>query len=566
MGIIDYPFDSSAILGKKKSLRRQLLQQEHLLSKRIAIVSGSTIGVIKDILELFLLNSGIKPLFYEGQYNLFYEDIMFENHELSDFNPDLIYIHTTSRNLSDESLFDKLHSMWERIKEQFKCSVIQNNFDLPASASDEERSNVMRLNIQIDDYARRTNHFYVNDIHFVSANYGLSSWHSEQDYFLYKYAFSITAIPYYCHQVAKIIKSLYGKSQKCLVLDLDNTLWGGIVGEVGVEGIQLGMESALGEAYISFQKYVKYLHSRGIVLAVSSKNNEAVAKSAFNHPNMVLCLEDISVFCAGWGNKAETLVSIANQLNILPESMVFVDDNPAERELIKQAMPDVKVLESNDVVEFIRLIEEAGYFYTTSITQDDIQRNKYYAADVQRTKTQEQFIDYSTYLTSLQMTSEIKNFSPVHLDRIAQLINKTNQFNLTTQRYSLSEISKMMTNARFLTLYGTLNDKFGSNGIVSALVGEFDGNVLHIRLWVMSCRVFKRDMEYAMFDKVVQEAKRVGVKEIKGYYFPTSKNKIVSDLYLILGFVQVDGNDLGNTAWTLLVNAYVDKCNVIDVK
>ena len=539
MGIIDYPFDNEEILKKKRKLKRTLLEQELLLEKRVAILSGSTIGDTKDVLEIFLLNYGIKPQFYIGQYNRFYEDIMFENQELAEFKPDIIYIHTSTCNLSDIGLWDKLYAVWAKIKSEYSCPVIQNNFELPAFGSELDNRQINELNIKIINYAKENKDFYVNDIQYISASFGLAKWFCEKDYYLYKYAFSVNALPLLCHNIAKTIKSIYGKNQKCLVLDLDNILWGGVVGDVGAMGIELGMETALGESYIAFQKYVKSLNKKGIILAVCSKNDEKSAKLAFNNPNMVLRLDDIAVFCANWENKAENILKITERLNILLESIVFIDDNPAERELVRQALPEVKVPEANTTVDFIRYIEGAGYFYTTHISSDDIKRNEYYTTDAKRNEEKNTFVDYSEYLRSLQMSSKIKPFDSEHLDRITQLINKTNQFNLTAKQYSLCEIEKIAADSNFITIYATLNDKFGSNGIVTILIGEIIEKALHIRLWVMSCRVLKRDLELAVFDSLVEICKTKGIEKIIGYYLKTDKNGYVSGLFDSLGLKRI---------------------------
>ena len=546
MNIIDYPFDSDEILRKKKTLKRQLIAQNNLPEKRIAILSGSTIGDIKDILELFLLNFGIKPQFYTGNHNRFYEDIAFDNQELAAFRPELIYIHTSVRNLADTRIWDKLSHAWAKARENYACPIIQNNFELPGYGVASDCRAVNEMNIKMVDYAKENRDFYINDIQHLSARFGIDKWFNEQEYFLYKYAFSVKAIPLFCHQAAKIIKSVYGKNQKCLVLDLDNTLWGGVVGDVGVPGLELGMKSASGEAFSAFQSYIKTLHTQGVILAVCSKNEDSVAREAFKNPDMILHPDDFSAFYANWNNKAANILNIAEHLNILPESMVFVDDNPAERELVRRALPEVNVPEGNTGIDFIRFIEGAGYFYTTHLSDDDSRRNAYYASNARRTDSQRNFIDYGDYLLSLQMHSRIAPFVSEHLDRITQLINKTNQFNLTTRRYSFSEIERIAADARFTTLYATLDDKFGSNGIVSALIGETVGRDMHIRLWVMSCRVFKRDLELAVCDRLVEICRNTGLDKLLGYYFRTDKNGIVSGLFHNLGFTGVT-----DTTWEL---------------
>ena len=539
MNGIEYPFDSIEVLRKKKTIKRRLDEQSNMIEVRIAILCGSTIGDIKDVLEIFLLSFGIKVEFHIGQYDRFYEDVLFENQELIDFKPDIIIIHTSLRNYNESDLWNKLNAIWYKIHETFKCTIIQNNFELPISSFAVDCCEINRLNVKLAEYADINKDFYINDIQALSAIIGLNEWFNEHEYYLYKYAFSVKAIPAFCYNVAKIIKSLYGKNQKCLVLDLDNTLWGGVFGDVGMSGIELGPETAVGESYLIFQKYVKALHSRGIILAVCSKNDEDTAREAFKNPNMVLQLDDIAVFCANWDSKADNITRIAEKLNIFPDSIVFIDDNPAERELVRSALPEVKVPEARSALDFIRLIEEAGYFYLTQSSDDDLKRNEYYATDKKRNEIKKNFIDYGDYLHSLQMKSTIAAFDSEHLDRITQLINKTNQFNLTTKRYSQSEVETISADSGYITLYATLDDKFGSNGIVSAMIAEIEGKNLHIRLWVMSCRVFKRDLELSIFDKLIEVSKKSGVKKLTGYYFKTDKNKYVSDLFNDLGFDNV---------------------------
>jgi len=562
MHTLDYPFDSGDILRKQRSIKRHLAQQDGLIEKRIAILSGSTIGEISGVLELFLLSFGIKPQFYIGQYNRFYEEVLFETQQLIDFSPDIIFIHTSARNLSDDEISDKLQAVWSKIQKEFACPVIQNNFELPNYCFAEECDKTNRLNLKISDWAMQSRGFCINDIQYLSACYGLENWFHEQDYLMYKYGFSVKAIPLFCFHVAKLVKSLYGKNQKCLVLDLDNTLWGGVVGEIGASAIEIGPETALGEAYSNFQRYVKGLHNRGIILAICSKNDEHIAREAFENPNMVLQLDDIAVFCANWENKADNIRKIAGMLNILTESIVFIDDNPAERELVRHALPEVKVPEVNSVVDFIRYIEDAGYFYTQHVSDEDVKRNEYYKTEFKRAEAIKTFTGYGDYLRSLQMSSKIRPFDAVSFDRITQLINKTNQFNLTTKRYSSGEIEEIALHPDFISLYATLDDKFGNNGIVSVLIGEVIADALHIRLWVMSCRVFKRELELAIFDYLVQVCKDRQLKQLVGYYYKTGKNAYVSGLLDDLGFQK-----LTDDTWSFSLDGeYQNKNKYIQVK
>lgn len=560
MNFTDYPIDNNYILKKKKFLKRIGLDKKNLIQKNIAIVGGSTIGDIKDILEVFLLDYGIKPDFFIGQYNNFYEDVLFNTQELLDFKPDIIIIHTTSRNLYDENLIEKLKAVWGKIDDLFKVPVIQNNFEIYEPTFSKDTNYINTLNSEIYTYQKKSKNFYVNDISKISSIFGTSNWFNQKDYYMYKYAFAVQAIPFFSFNLAVIIKSIFGKNQKCIVLDLDNTLWGGVVGDLGVSGIELGMETATGEAYITFQKYVKNLHSKGIILAVCSKNDEKLAKKAFENPNMILKLNDISVFYANWDDKANNIIKIADDLNILPESLVFIDDNPAEREIVRQSLPMVKVPEVNNPIEFIQRIEDAGYFYITNLSNEDINRNEYYSKDIERNKLKNLFVDYGEYLKSLNMTSTIKPFEQQHIERITQLINKTNQFNLTTLRYSVAEVEKLCESSNFITFYADLDDKFGNNGIVSVFIGEILDNILHIRLWVMSCRVFKRELELAIFDEIIKKCQEESIQKVNGYYYPTEKNVYVKDLFKDLGFDEVD-----DSTWEFSTHNYKNKNKYISI-
>jgi FkbH-like protein len=342
-----------------------------------------------------------------------------------------------------------------------------------------------------------------------------------------------------------------------LVLDLDNTLWGGVIGDDGIENIVLGQGSAAGEAFVAFQRYVKQLAQRGVILAVSSKNDLAVAESAFDdHPEMILRRHDIAAFEASWGDKPAALRQIAEQLNVGLDSLVFFDDNPAERELMRQSLPMVAVPEVPEAVDgYVACLSEAGYFETVAFTADDRGRSDQYAANALRKQAEAGTTDLETFLRSLGMRLIVLPFRPVDVPRIAQLINKSNQFNVTTRRYTEVDVTAMMNDQETLTFSARLDDRFGSNGIVSVVIGRVmtqDGTrVLDLDTWLMSCRVLGRSVENALLRVVADAAREVGASRLVGRYRPTSKNGMVADLYRRLGF-EAAGSDAGNeTLWTL---------------
>lgn len=587
---LEYPFNGEYLLKKKKSIKKLLLENSYpeMIKKKIAILGGSTTHDIKMILELFLLNEGIYPEFYESEFNQYWQDIMFPNPVLEEFQPDIIYIHTSNRNIiqypemSDGELeieeklekeYVHLEEIWKKIEEIYHCPIIQNNFEYPyfrlmgnrEAADIHGRINfINRLNQKIYGYAQTHNHFYINDINYLSSAYGLKEWLDPFYWHMYKYALCVPAIPELSYNIFRIIKSLYGKNKKALVLDLDNTLWGGVIGDDGVDNIIIGPEVSMGQAYTEFQEYLKAQKDLGIILNINSKNEYSNAIAGLNHPYSVLKPDDFIVIKANWENKSDNIKAIAQELVLTPESLVFVDDNPAERDIVHYQVPGVAVPQMEKIENYIKSIDEAGYFEVTNFSADDVCRNEMYKANVKRKEVERKFADYKEYLLSLQMEAAIKPFEALYIARIAQLTNKSNQFNLTTRRYSQTEIEDIAKSNCYIHLYGKLQDKYGDNGVVSVVIGSMKQEVLHIDLWIMSCRVLKRDMELAMFDELIKEAKERGIRKIAGYYYPTAKNGMVKEFYKSFGFEKKQEDEKGNTVWIFdIPEEYENKNTVI---
>lgn len=611
---LEYPFDPEYILKKSKHIKKELLADgTSRMEKRIAVLGGSTTHDVIRILELFLLNQGIAPVFYESEYGQYWQDAMFGNEELDAFHPDIIYIHTSNRNITNwpapgwdstaadaalEEQFGHFQAMWEKIREKWNCPIIQNNMEDPfyRLLGNQDGVNpggrtafVRRLNERFAEYARGTENFYINDINYQAAAYGLDAWSDPFYWHMYKYALCLKAIPWLALNVSNIIKSIYGKNKKSLVLDLDNTLWGGIVGDDGVENLQIGQETSMGQVYSEFQSYVKSLKDIGIMLNVDSKNEEENALAGLNHPDGVLRPDDFILIKANWEPKSENILTIAKEMNILPESLVFVDDNPAEREIVRTHAEGVSVPEIGSPEQYIRVLDHNGYFEVTSLSEDDRKRNEMYKANARRAAQQASFTDYGAYLKSLQMKAVIRPFEALYMARIAQLTNKSNQFNLTTKRYTQAQIEEAAQNSACITLYGKLEDKFGDNGVVTVLIGHeeaedrkdgdrTDGResggsggesaekALHLDLWLMSCRVLKRDMEYAMMDVLVETCKARGIRRIYGYYYPTAKNGMVRDFYGLQGFEKLRENEQ-ETVWRFdIPDNYEKKNHYIEIE
>ncbi|MCM1385933.1 MAG: HAD-IIIC family phosphatase [Bacillus sp. (in: Bacteria)] len=590
---LEYPYDSAYIYERKKAINKELLANldENCLHKKIAVLGGSTTRDIKLVLELFLLNYGIKPEFYESEFNQYYQDAMFPNPVLEEFAPDIVFVHTSIKNIerfptvSDtaeavqellEKEYHKYTGMWKHLEETYHCIVIQNNFEYPyyrllgnkdASDIHGKVNFITRLNCKFYEYAQENENFYINDINYLSARYGLEEWSNPFYWHSYKYALCVQAIPDLAFSVAKIIKSLYGKNKKAFVLDLDNTLWGGVVGDDGVENLVLGHETSAGQIYCAFQEYLKEYQELGVLLNIDSKNDYENALAGLQHPAGVLKADDFIQIKANWEPKDKNLAQIAKELNLAVDSMVFVDDNPAEREIVRKQMPGVAVPELERPEEYIKTIDGSGFFEMTLMSEDDKNRTRMYQENRKRAKEEAAYENYEDYLKSLQMKAQIQPFTAVYMARIAQLTNKSNQFNLTTKRYSQTEIEEIAKNPDYLTLYGRLEDKFGDNGVISVVIGQKEGEILHIRLWLMSCRVLKRDMEYAMMDTLVMSCRKQDITEIRGYYYPTAKNNMVKEFYSLQGFDKIEEDAAGNTVWRLsLADGYQKKNQVILVE
>jgi FkbH-like protein len=588
---LEYPFDGAWIMKKRRKIKNMLLEDGSTrIEKRIAVLGGSTTSDIMSAMELFLLNSGIKPLFYESEYARYWQDAMFDNPELEEFKPDIVFIHTSSRNLDffpesvtctshemEDALtaqYDHFEQMWNRISEVYHCPIIQNNFEMPSyrllGNSDAwdvhgKINFITRLNCKFYEYAQKHPSFYINDINYVSACYGLDEWLEPKYWYLYKYAMCVPAIPYFAYNTVRIIKSVFGKNKKVLALDLDNTLWGGVIGDDGQEGIEIGHETTMGQGYEEVQHYIKAHKQLGILLTVCSKNDEENALLGLNHPSSILKPDDFTVIKANWCPKDMNITETADDLNLLPESFVFVDDNPAERAIVEGQIPGIAVPVFETVEDCISSIDKAGYFEITALSSDDSKRGEMYKANAERAKLQKSFGSYEEYLKSLDMSAKITDFEPIYLQRIVQLTNKSNQFNLTTRRYQLDEMNKIAENSSYIRLCGSLSDQFGDNGIVSIVIAETVGQTAHIDLWLMSCRVLKRDMELAMLDELVRQCVDRSVTKIIGHYYKTNKNAMVADLYGSFGFVKVQEFDNGDSTWELKTANYKNKNYVIKV-
>jgi len=395
--------------------------------------------------------------------------------------------------------------------------------------------------------------FDIFDVDALAGLIGREKWFDRAEWYRSKSPFSLAFLPAYAEYLARIIGAMQGKSRKCLVLDLDNTIWGGTIGDDGLNGIRIGQGSPEGEAYLGVQAYAKSLLERGIILAVCSKNEDAIAKAAFeNHPEMLLQLRDISIFVANWTDKASNLDYVAKSLNIGLDSLVFLDDNPAERARVRQMLPQVAVPEVTDDPSLYPLIlSQAGYFEAVSLTKEDSSRGAHYLSNHARKIALEKIGDYDDYLCSLNMICEIRPFDDIGRGRIAQLINKSNQFNLTTRRYSESDVEEFQNDPTVFCRQIRLVDRFGDNGMISVVIFRIAEKIWTCDTWLMSCRVLGRRVEESVLDHIAFCAKAQGAESLIGEFLPSSKNMIVKDHFSKLGFCPAGNLYADGTRWKL---------------
>ncbi|RYZ02333.1 MAG: HAD-IIIC family phosphatase [Myxococcales bacterium] len=391
------------------------------------------------------------------------------------------------------------------------------------------------------------------DVAHIAETVGLAAWHDPTLWNLAKIPFSGDFVPLYADHVCRLVAALRGKSKKCLILDLDNTVWGGVIGDDGLDGIVIGQGNATGEAHLEVQRAALALRDRGIVLAVSSKNTDEVARRVFReHPEMLLREDHIAVFQANWNDKATNITAIAAELSLGLDAMVFLDDNPVERNLVRQMLPQVAVPElPQNPALYARTLLAAGYFEAIAFSEEDKKRAAAYQDNAKRVALQKQAGDVDAYLHSLDMQLALAPFDATGRARIAQLINKSNQFNLTTRRYTEAEVAAAERDPDAFTLQVRLADTFGDNGMISVIICRRDSDAWDIDTWLMSCRVLGRKVEEAVLGELITAARAAGVSRLVGRYLPTEKNQMVADHYGKLGFRLAEERADGSTLWEL---------------
>ena len=424
---------------------------------------------------------------------------------------------------------------------------------------------IRKINLGLMELSQEYQNLFICDLSEIQAKYGRDFFFDSSVYVSTEMILSIDALPIIASRTLDIICAIEGKFKKCLILDLDNTVWGGVVGDDGWENIQLGHGLGIGKAFTEFQQWVKKLKNRGIIICICSKNDEDKAKEPFEkNPEMVLKLDDIAVFVANWDNKADNIRTIQGILNIGFDSMVFLDDNPFERNMVRENVPGVTVPElPEDPGDYLEYLYSLNLFETASYSNADKDRTKQYQVEAKRVSSARAFTNEADFLKSLNMVSEVKGFDSFNTPRVAQLSQRSNQFNLRTVRYTEDEIKALSTNPAYACFSFTLEDKFGDNGLICVIILEKkDAETLFVNTWFMSCRVLKRGMENFTLNTLVAYAKENGFKKIIGEYLPTLKNGMVKEHYPNLGFIKLEGTDTDQ--FVLDVNSYNDReCYIV---
>ena len=531
----------------------------------LAVLGDCATQHLATALRGYGVSAGIRLNVFDADYDQIDAQVMAPDSELYRFAPQGVLLQMCTEKLQEafydhppearasfaEDTYARIRQIWSRIGSRIPATVLQCNFPLIDDGvfgqfgNKTEQSFLFqqrKLNYLLMQGCQEAKNTFLIDLDALQTALGRSTFADPKLYYVAKMPISLAALPAAAKLVVDVVRSLQGAVKKCLVLDLDNTLWGGVIGDDGLSGIQIG-ELGTGHAFSDFQKWLKELKNRGILLTVCSKNNEDTAKEPFEkHPEMVLRLEDFSMFVANWEDKARNIRTIQQALNIGMDSMVFLDDNPFERELVRTMIPEITVPElPEDPALYLQYLRGLDLFETASYSREDAGRTEQYREKAQRAAFEAAFQSYDDYLEALQMRASAAAFDPFHYPRIAQLTQRSNQFNLRTVRYTEAEIEALAQDDSRIGLYFTLKDKFGDHGLISVVVLEKQPeDTLFISEWLMSCRVLKRGMEEFIVDKILSVAAQQGFRRVVGEYIPTPKNAMVKDLYEQLGFARLE--------------------------
>lgn len=548
----------------------------NLVPIKVALLGDTATQFLATALKGTGIDRGFNLDLFEAEFNQIERQFMDPGSDLHAFDPEYIVVfqsthkwlekHALSNNEQKTALADERLAFVRSICGLTQAKIIYLNYPEIEDTVFGSYANrvplsftwqVRKFNFELMRLSQEIPNLYICDLAGVQSKFGRERFFDAAVYTSTEMILSLDALPYVSARIIDIICSLKGRFKKCLILDLDNTLWGGVVGDDGLEGIQLGHGLGIGKVFTEFQMWIKKLKERGIILCICSKNDEDKAKEPFEkHPDMVLRLSDIAVFMANWETKVDNIRAIQQILNIGFDSMVFLDDNPFERNIVREHIPGITVPElPEDPADYLEFLYSLNLFETTSYSVTDKDRTKQYQIEAERTSYAKTFTNEAEFLRSLEMVSKVEGFTPFNTPRVAQLSQRSNQFNLRTVRYTEADITSMSNDPGIIPVTFTLEDKFGDNGLICVVIlKKLDEESLFIDTWFMSCRVLKRGMEDFTLNTVVLKAREHGYRRIVGEYLPTLKNGMVKDHYDRLGF-----KPLGEGRYELDVNEYQNK-------
>lgn len=556
---------------------KKILKKDFSLieQKKVAILGDTSTQLLYQAIRATGYDKGYNLEVFEADFNQIDRQIFDPSSEFYEFNPEFVIIFQSSHkllysynkmnlnqsySLADERI-EKIKEFIHVLQVNLKAKIIYYNYPEIDDAIFGNYANnttlsflyqIRKLNFELMNLTTSQRNFYICDLSTIQNQLGKSVMFDTSVYINTEMVLSLDALPVIASRTIDLVAALSGKFKKCLILDLDNTTWGGIIGDDGIENIQIG-SLGIGKAFSEFQYWAKKLKQRGVILAVCSKNTESVAKEPFEkHPDMVLRLDDIAVFVANWENKADNIRHIQQILNIGFDSMVFLDDNPFERNLVREQIKDITVPElPEDPADYLEYLYTLNLFETISFSELDAERTKQYQVEAQRVDLQKKITNEDDFLKTLSMTSLVESFTKFNIPRVAQLSQRSNQFNLRTVRYTEADIELLAQSGKYYTFTFTLDDKFGENGLVCVIIlAKLDEMNLFIDTWFMSCRVLKRGMEGFVLNTIVEFAQLNKFKNIIGEYIPTPKNEMVKDHFKNLGFQEISGK------WQLELSEY----------
>lgn len=553
---------------------------EPLVPFRLAVLSNSTIDLIVPALVASAARHGVALEIIQPSYDQVAQEALTPDSTVNRSKPDAVLFALDHRALplrlspgdgdassaTVQGVIGYLQTLRDGIKSNSNAVCIFQTFAPPAEALfgslDRALPGTMRyilsaVNCELADSISGLGDVLF-DVAALAETVGLAEWHNPQLWNMAKFSFSDEFIPLYAEHVGRIVAAARGKSRKALILDLDNTVWGGVIGDDGLDGIKLAQGDAIGEAHLAVQRLALELRQRGIVLAVSSKNTDEVAREPFvKHPEMLLKLDHIAVFQANWNDKATNIKAIAEELSLGLDAMVFLDDNPVERGLIRALLPQVAVPElPEEPAYYARTLAAAGYFEAISFASEDLKRAGFYQDNAKRSNLHKQVGGVDAYLASLDMTITFQPFDATGRARIVQLINKSNQYNLTTRRYTDPEVAQAEDDPAVFTLQVRLADVFGDNGMICVVICRpAEVGAWEIDTWLMSCRVLGRKVENMVLLEILEHARAAGIQRLIGAYRPTDRNRLVVDHYAKLGFTKTAEEESGLTRWELSVES-----------